>query len=210
MKAALDCHALHPGRGGYVTFFFKSARRFYHLWFGFTCMLRSFFFKMSWVLFVTVVVRVLLRLIVKFGVGKYLWNSCHLAAKFGTCLRLSPCMSSLLWVDDSQLELTLFSLYLPWIANYQIVMISFINSNTCRSIRCWLCWLLIFVYACSNLGWRIYWPLLWVFWFRHFLIIGGWCFSSYCGCFGNFSWINCYLGWWYLSYWVSSSGESWN
>ena len=36
-----------------------------------------------------------------------------LAAKFGTCLRLSPCMSSLLWVDDSQLELTLFSLLFP-------------------------------------------------------------------------------------------------
>jgi hypothetical protein len=113
-----------------------------------------------------------------------------------------------LHVCHVQLELTLFSLYFPWIANYQIVMISFINSNTCRSICCWLCWLLIFVYACSNLGWRIYWPLLWVFWFRHFLIIGGWCFSSYCGCFGNFSWINCYLGWWYLAYWVSSSGES--
>jgi hypothetical protein len=75
-----------------------------------------------------------------------------LAAKFGTCLRLSSCMSSLLWVDDSQLELTLFSLYFLWIANYQIVMISFINSNTCRSICCWLCWLLIFVYVCSNLG----------------------------------------------------------
>ncbi len=36
-----------------------------------------------------------------------------LAAKFGTCLRLSPCLSSLLWVDDSQLELTLFSLLFP-------------------------------------------------------------------------------------------------
>ena len=36
-----------------------------------------------------------------------------LAAKFGTCLRLFPCMSSLLWVDDSQLELTLFSLLFP-------------------------------------------------------------------------------------------------
>ena len=36
-----------------------------------------------------------------------------LAAKVGTCLRLSPCMSSLLWVDDSQLELTLFSLLFP-------------------------------------------------------------------------------------------------
>ena len=43
-----------------------------------------FFFKMNWVLSVTVVVRVLLRLIVGFGVGKYLRNSCHLAAKFGT------------------------------------------------------------------------------------------------------------------------------
>ncbi len=32
----------------------------------------------------------------------------YLAAKFGTHSRLSPCMSSLLWVDDSQLELTLF------------------------------------------------------------------------------------------------------
>jgi len=37
---------------------------------------------------VTVVVRVLLRLIVDFGVGKYLRNSCHLAAKFGTFLRV--------------------------------------------------------------------------------------------------------------------------
>ncbi len=69
-----------------------------------------------------------------------------------------------------------FLCYFLWIANYQTVMISFINSNTCRSICCWLCWLLIFVYACSNLGRRIYWPLLWVFWFRHFLIIGGCCF----------------------------------
>jgi hypothetical protein len=47
-------------------------------------MLRSFFFKMNRVLSVTVVVRVLLRLIVDFGVGKYLRNSCHLAAKIGT------------------------------------------------------------------------------------------------------------------------------
>ena len=39
---------------------------------------------MNRVLSVTVVVRVLLRLIVDFGVGKYLRNSCHLAAKFGT------------------------------------------------------------------------------------------------------------------------------
>jgi hypothetical protein len=31
-----------------------------------------------------------------------------LAVKFGTCLRLFPCMSSLLWVDDSQLELSFF------------------------------------------------------------------------------------------------------
>ncbi len=37
----------------------------------------------------------------------------HLAAKFGTYSQLSPCMSSLLWVDDSQLELTLFSLLSP-------------------------------------------------------------------------------------------------
>jgi len=44
-------------------------------------MLRSFFFKMNRVLSVTVVVRVLLRLIVDFGVGKYLRNSCHLAAR---------------------------------------------------------------------------------------------------------------------------------
>ena len=51
-------------------------------------MLRSFFFKMNWVLSVTVVVRVLLRLIVNFGVGKYLRNSCHLAANFGTFLRV--------------------------------------------------------------------------------------------------------------------------
>jgi hypothetical protein len=80
----------------------------------------------------------------------------HLAAKFGTGLWLSSCMSSLLCVGDSQFELTLFSLYFPWIANYQIVMISFINSNTCRSICCWLCWLLIFVLACFNLGCRIY------------------------------------------------------
>ena len=37
----------------------------------------------------------------------------YLAAEFGTYSRLSPCMSSLLWVDDSQLELTLFSLLFP-------------------------------------------------------------------------------------------------
>jgi hypothetical protein len=36
-----------------------------------------------------------------------------LAANFGTYLRLSPCMSSLLWVDYSQLVLTLFSLLFP-------------------------------------------------------------------------------------------------
>jgi hypothetical protein len=40
------------------------------------------------VFFVTVVVRVLLHLIVDFGVGKYLRNSCHLAANFGTNSRL--------------------------------------------------------------------------------------------------------------------------
>ena len=39
---------------------------------------------MNRVLSVTVVVRVLLCLIVDFGVGKYLRNSCHLAAKIGT------------------------------------------------------------------------------------------------------------------------------
>jgi hypothetical protein len=32
----------------------------------------------------------------------------YLAAKSGTYSRLSPYMSSLLWVNDSQLELTLF------------------------------------------------------------------------------------------------------
>ena len=37
----------------------------------------------------------------------------YLAAKFGTYSRLSPYMSSLLWVDDSQLELTVFSLLFP-------------------------------------------------------------------------------------------------
>jgi hypothetical protein len=37
----------------------------------------------------------------------------YLAAKFGTYSLLSPYMSSLLWVDDSQLELTLFSLLFP-------------------------------------------------------------------------------------------------
>jgi hypothetical protein len=37
---------------------------------------------------VTADVRVLLRLIVDFGVGKYLRNSCHLAANFGTNSRL--------------------------------------------------------------------------------------------------------------------------
>jgi hypothetical protein len=41
---------------------------------------------MNRVLFVIVVVRVLLRLIVDFGVGKFLRNICHLAAKFGTTL----------------------------------------------------------------------------------------------------------------------------
>ena len=50
-------------------------------------MLRSLFQDESG-LSVTVVVRVLLRLIVDFGVGKYLRNSCHLAAKFGTFLRV--------------------------------------------------------------------------------------------------------------------------
>ena len=30
MKAALDCHALHRGRGGCVTFSFKAVLRFYH------------------------------------------------------------------------------------------------------------------------------------------------------------------------------------
>ena len=39
---------------------------------------------MNRVLNVAVVVRVLLRLIVDFGVGKYLRNSCHLAVKTGT------------------------------------------------------------------------------------------------------------------------------
>ena len=39
---------------------------------------------MNRVFFVTVVVRVLSCLNVDFGVGKYLRNSCHLAAKFGT------------------------------------------------------------------------------------------------------------------------------
>ncbi len=34
----------------------------------------------------------------------------YLAAKFGAYSRLSPYMSSLLWVDDSKLELTLFFL----------------------------------------------------------------------------------------------------
>jgi hypothetical protein len=37
----------------------------------------------------------------------------YLAAKFGTYSRLSPYMSSLLWVDDSQLELICFSLLFP-------------------------------------------------------------------------------------------------
>ena len=60
-------------------------------------------------------------------------------------------MSSLLWVDDSQLELMLFSLY-SWFANYQIVMNSFINSNMCRSICCWPCWLLFRVLVFLNLS----------------------------------------------------------
>ena len=39
----------------------------------------------------------------------YLFNIArYLAAKFGTYSRLSSYMSSLLWVDYSQLELTLF------------------------------------------------------------------------------------------------------
>ena len=105
---------------------------------------------MNRVLYVAVVVRVLLRLIVDFGVGKYLRNSCHLAAKFGTNFAMQD-MSSLLWVDNSQLELALFSLY-SWFANYQIVMISFINSNMCRSICCWPCWLLFRVLVFLNLS----------------------------------------------------------
>ncbi len=43
---------------------------------------------MNRVFSVTADVRVLLRLIVDFGVGKYLRNSCHLAANFGTNSRL--------------------------------------------------------------------------------------------------------------------------
>ncbi len=45
--------------------------------------------------------------------GILFYIACYLAAKFGTYSRLSPYMSSLLWVDDSQLELTLFSLLFP-------------------------------------------------------------------------------------------------
>ncbi len=45
--------------------------------------------------------------------GYFFYIARHLAAKFGTYSLLSPCMSSLLWVDDSQLELTLFSLLFP-------------------------------------------------------------------------------------------------
>ena len=68
---------------------------------------------MNRVLSVTVVVRVLLCLIVDFGVGKYLRNSCHLAAKFGIISRLSLYMSSLLWVDDSHFGEALFFWVFP-------------------------------------------------------------------------------------------------
>ncbi len=40
--------------------------------------------------------------------GYFFYIARYLAAKFGTYSRLSPYMSSLLWVDESQLELTLF------------------------------------------------------------------------------------------------------
>jgi hypothetical protein len=40
--------------------------------------------------------------------GYLIYIAHYLAAKFGTFSWLSPYMSSLLWVDDSQHELTLF------------------------------------------------------------------------------------------------------
>jgi hypothetical protein len=40
--------------------------------------------------------------------GYLFYNARYLAAKFGTYSRLSPYMSSLPWVDDLSLELTLF------------------------------------------------------------------------------------------------------
>ena len=146
---------------------------------------------MNWVLSVTVVVRVLLRLIVNFGVGKYLRNSCHLAAKFGTNFAMQD-MSSLLWVDNSQLELTLFFLY-SWIANYQIVMISFINSNTCRSICCWLCWLSISHICVFLLELEIMVSFAMVFLALVLLGYKEVLLSLCCSCFCDISWVICYL-----------------
>ena len=77
---------------------------------------------------VTVVVRVLLRLIVDFGVGKYLRNSCHLAAESGTRFSLPVYMSSLLGVFNSyfggcfswEFLIVLFSSYVDDIAFIKI------------------------------------------------------------------------------------------
>ena len=147
---------------------------------------------MNRVLSVTVVVRVLLRLIVDFGVGKYLRNSCHLAAKFGTNFAMQD-MSSLLWVDNSQLELTLFSLY-SWFANYQIVMNSFINSNMCRSICCWPCWLLFRVLVFLNLSLENMVGFAMVFFLALvYLGVGRCYFRCVVVVLVIFFWISCYL-----------------
>jgi hypothetical protein len=61
-------------------------------------------------------------------------------------------MSSLLWVDDSHLEVTLLSLLFSVICySHQREMISFIKLETCRLICCWLRWLLFRVLACFYL-----------------------------------------------------------
>ena len=104
-------------------------------------------------------------------------------------------MSSLLWVDDSQLEL-IFSLY-SWIANYQIVMISFINSNSVvrSAAGCAGCQFHVFVFF--NLSWKLWWALLWFFLLSYFLVIRR-CYSR---CvvvvFCDISWVICYLSCWY-------------
>jgi hypothetical protein len=52
----------------------------------------------------------------------------HLAAEFGTKLAASPYMSSLLWVDDSQLgEALLFLVFSVMCCFHQMVMISVIK-----------------------------------------------------------------------------------
>ncbi len=128
------------------------------------------------------------------GVTKYLQNECHLAAKFGTRLAASLYMSSLLWVDDSHLEVTLLSLLFSVICYFhQREMISFIKLETCRLICCWLRWLLLRVLAFFNLSWEIWQALLWFFLVLHFFGYKKMLLSLCCSCFCDISWIICYL-----------------